>query len=160
VTVPISEDGVDIVRNQAVRIIGVVPVMLETPRALIEPDKTGASASDPEKTRCISVNAINVRAFTKPLLVARGGNIVGDFSRLSIQSIESARKQTYPENAIGILINRLDPARGETTGVGGAMTIRVELLLPKIENVQSRILGSDPQHAAPILIDRENGVAV
>ena len=65
-TVPVSEDGVDVIGNQAVGIIGVVPVMLETPRAFIEPHKTGASATDPEITRCIFVDAIDVRAFTEP----------------------------------------------------------------------------------------------
>jgi hypothetical protein len=134
--------------------------MLETPRAFIEPVKAGASAAYPEITRCIFVYAVNVRAFTEPLLVARVGNIMGDFSRFSVQSIETARKQAYPQNTIGILINRLDPAGGETIGVCGAMPIRVELLLPKIEHVESRILSSYPQHAASIPIDRENGVVV
>ena len=40
------------------------------------------------------------------------------------------------------------------------MPIRVELLLPKIEDVESRILSPYPQHAALIPIDRKNGVAV
>ena len=85
---------------------------------------------------------------------------MGDLARLSIQSIQGARKQAYPQNAIGILINRLDPAGRETIGIGGAMPIMDELLLPEIENVESRILGSHPQHAAPVPIDRENGVTV
>ena len=85
--------------------------MLETPGAFIEPIKTAAPAADPEITRCIFVNAINVSAFAERILVVPGGNIMGDFSRLSIQSIQGARKQAYPQNAIGILINRLDPAR-------------------------------------------------
>ena len=84
--------------------------MFETPGAFIEPVQTAAPATHPEITRCIFVNAINVRAFTERILVARVGNIMGDLSRLSIQSIQSARKEAYPQNAIGILINRLDPA--------------------------------------------------
>ena len=40
------------------------------------------------------------------------------------------------------------------------MPITDELFLPEIENIESRILSSYPQHAAPILIDRENGVTV
>src|ERR1700751_2938938 len=159
-TVPVSENGVNVIRNQAVGITGVVRVMLEMPSTFIEPHKTGPSATDPEITRWIFVNATNVRAFTDPLLVAGVGHIVGDFSRFSVQSIEGARKQAYPQNPVRLLINRLDPARGKTIGVCGAMPIGVELLLPKIENVESSVLGSYPQHAAPIPIDRENGVVV
>src|SRR5271165_6541811 len=40
------------------------------------------------------------------------------------------------------------------------MHIMNELFLPEIENIEPRILSSHPQHAAPILIDRENGVAI
>jgi len=35
-----------------------------------------------------------------------------------------------------------------------------ELVLPKIEDVEPRILRPHPQHAAAILIDREDGAAV
>jgi hypothetical protein len=110
VAVPVSIDRVNVIGDQAVGITVLVPVMLEPPRAFVEPDKTGAPATDPEIARRIFVDAIDVRAFTERLLVARGGNIVGDLSRLSIESIESARKQACPQNAMGFLINRLDPA--------------------------------------------------
>ena len=108
--VSVSIDRVNVIGNQAVGIIRVVPVMLETPSAFIEPNKTAAPATDPEITRCIFVNAINVGAFTERILVARVGNVMGDLARLSIESIQSARKEAYPQNAIGLLINRLDPA--------------------------------------------------
>ena len=84
--------------------------MLETPSAFIEPNKTAAPATHPEITRCIFVKAIYVSAFTERILVARVGNVMGDLARLSIQSVQGARKEAYPQNAIGILINRLDPA--------------------------------------------------
>ena len=35
-----------------------------------------------------------------------------------------------------------------------------ELLLPEVEDVEPRTLGSHPEHAAAVLIDREDGVAV
>jgi hypothetical protein len=40
------------------------------------------------------------------------------------------------------------------------MRITDELFLPEIENIKPGILSSHPQYAPPILIDRENGVAV
>ena len=40
------------------------------------------------------------------------------------------------------------------------MPIVDELFLPETENVKPRILSSDPEHATPIPIDRENRVAV
>ena len=40
------------------------------------------------------------------------------------------------------------------------MRITDELFLPEIENVKPGILSSHPQHAPPILIDRENGVTI
>ena len=45
-------------------------------------------------------------------------------------------------------------------GIGGAVHVMDELLLPEIEDVEPRILGSHPQHAAAVLIDGEDGVAV
>ena len=110
VTVPVAEDGVDIIRNQAVGIIRVVPVMFETPSSFIEPIKTAAPATHPEITRCIFVNAIYVSALTELILVARVGNVIGDLGRLSIESVQGARKEAYPQNATGLPINRLDPA--------------------------------------------------
>ena len=82
-----------------------MPVMLETPRAFIKPIKTGTATPDPEIARCILINAIDVSAFTKRFLV-----VVGYVARLRIQSVQSARKQAYPKNAIGVLMYRLDPA--------------------------------------------------
>ena len=84
---------------------------------------------------------------------------MGDLARLSIQSVQGARKQAYPQNAIGILINRLDPAGREAIGVGRAMPVMDELFLPEIENVEPRILSSHPQHATPIPIDGHDGVS-
>src|SRR6516225_7044596 len=115
-------DRVNVIRNQAVGIITVVPVMLETPSAFIEPIKAAAPATHPEITRCIFVNAIDVSAFTERIL-AGIGNVMGDLARLSIQSIHSAREEAYPQNAIRLPINRLDPAGCETIEVGRAMPV-------------------------------------
>ena len=108
--VSVSINRINVVENQAVRIVRVVPVMLEMTCSFIKPIKTAAAATDPEITRGIFVNAVDVSAFAECILVALVGNIVGDFARLPIQSIQSAREQACPQNAIGIPINRLDPA--------------------------------------------------
>ena len=71
VAASVSIDRDNVVRNQAVGIIRVVPVMLETPSAFIEPIKTAAAAAHPEITRCIFVRCIYVSAFTERILVAR-----------------------------------------------------------------------------------------
>ena len=79
--VSVSIDRDNVIRKQAVGIIRVVPVMLETPGAFIEPIKTAAPATHPEITRCIFVNGINVSALTERILVARLGNVMGDLAR-------------------------------------------------------------------------------
>ena len=84
--------------------------MFELPSAFIEPIKTATPATQPEITACIFVNASNVHAFAEGILVFRPGNIVSDLPRLSIQSIQGARKEAYPQNAVGLLINRRDLA--------------------------------------------------
>ena len=109
--VSVSIDRENVIRKQAVGIIRVVPVMLEATGAFIEPIKAAASAADPEIARCIFVNAINVSAFTERIRVAGLRNVVGDLACLRIQSIQSAREEAYPQNAIGLLIDRLDPSR-------------------------------------------------
>jgi hypothetical protein len=108
--VSVSIDRVNVIRNQAVGIIRVVPVMLEAPGEFFEPNKAAVPATHPHKTRRIFVNALNVFAVTKLILVARAGKVVGDLARLSIDSVHAARKEAYPQNAIGLLINRFDPA--------------------------------------------------
>ena len=40
------------------------------------------------------------------------------------------------------------------------MPVMAELLLPEIEEIKPPIFSSHPQHAAPILIDCDNGVIV
>src|ERR1700750_2778025 len=40
------------------------------------------------------------------------------------------------------------------------MHVTDELFLPEGENIESRVFSSYPQHAAPILVDRENGITV
>src|SRR6476660_8483957 len=69
VAVSVSIDRINVIRNQAVGIIRVVPIMLKTPSAFIEPNKTAAPATHPEITRCIFVNASNGRAFTQRILI-------------------------------------------------------------------------------------------
>ena len=108
--VSVSIDRVNVIRNQAVGIIRVVPVMLEAPGAFIEPNKTAVPATHPHKTGRIFVNALNVFAVTKLVLVAKAGKVVGDLTLLTIDSVHGARKEAYPQNAIGLLINRFDPA--------------------------------------------------
>ena len=56
----VSVDRVDVVRNQAVGIPAVVPVMLEASGALVEPDQTAATPADPEITCGIPVDAVDV----------------------------------------------------------------------------------------------------
>jgi hypothetical protein len=134
--------------------------MLELSSAFIKPIKTAAPATDPERTPCIFVNAINISAFTERILAARLGKVMNDFARLAIQSVQGAREQAYPQSAIRLPINRLDPAGREAIGVAGAMPVIAELFFPEIENIEPRILSSHPQHATPILIDRHNRVTV
>ena len=83
-----------------------------------------------------------------------------DLARLPIQSVQGAREQAHPQNAIGIPVDRLHPAGRETVGIGWPVPEMDELLLPEIQGVQPRTFGSHPQHAAAVLIDREDGVAV
>ena len=53
---PIFIDTDDVIRHQAVRISGIVGVMLETTVALIEPIETGSPAAHPEITARILEN--------------------------------------------------------------------------------------------------------
>ena len=108
--VAISIDRNNIVRNQAAGIIRGMPVMPKTPRPFIEPNKTAATAANPEITRRIFVKSIYIRALTEGILVGRVGKVMHDLASLSIESVQGTRKEAYPQNAIGILINRLDPA--------------------------------------------------
>ena len=73
--------------------------------------------------------------------------------RLSIQSIQGAREETYPQNAVAVLMNRSDHAGRETIGVAGTMPVRTELFLPEIENIKPPIFSAHPQHAGPIPIN-------
>src|SRR5205814_8644029 len=57
-------NGDNVVRTQAVGIIRAVPVALEMSGALIESNKTAASATNPEITCGIFVNATNISAST------------------------------------------------------------------------------------------------
>lgn len=79
-----------------------MPITLETPGALIESNKTASPAADPEIARRILDDAVDVCAFTDVPVVARSGNIVSDLACFSIDLIEGARKQAYPQNSIGI----------------------------------------------------------
>ena len=65
-------------------------IMLELPGALIEPDKTGPAAADPEITRCVPIDAVYVGPFAKGIRVARMGNEMRDPAGLSIEPIEGA----------------------------------------------------------------------
>ena len=78
---------------------------------------------------------------------------MSDFPRLSIHSIQRAREQAYPQNAIGILVNRGDLAGRKTIWVPGAMRIVAELFLLEVENIQPTILSAHPKQAGPITID-------
>ena len=156
----ISIDAENVIRWQAVGIIRVVPVMFELPSAFIEPVKTATPATQPEIAACIFVNAIDVRAFLNGVPVFQAGNIMGDLSRLSIQSIQRARGEPYPQNTLGIPVDCSDPARRETIRIAGAMHITAELFLLEIENIKPSLLSSHPQHAAPVLIHRDHAVIV
>ena len=85
---------------------------------------------------------------------------MGEKSRPSIQSIQAAREKTYPHNTARLFINRGDLPGGEAIGVGGAMPVETELLLPEIEQINAPIFSPPPQQAAPILINRDNSVIV
>ena len=77
----ISIDRENVIGNQAVGIIGVVPVMFELPGAFIEPIKTCFPATQPKISACILVNAINVSAFAEGIVVFRAGKIVSHAPR-------------------------------------------------------------------------------
>src|SRR5215469_4223405 len=149
----ISIDPANDIRDQTVRITRVGSVMFELPSVFIKAIKTATTATQPEITPCIPVNAVNDTSFAEGVFVFWARNIMSDLPRLSIKSIQGARGEPYPQNTIGIFINRGDLARGETVGVAGAMLIKSKLLLLGIEDVKPLIFGSHPQHAAPILID-------
>jgi hypothetical protein len=50
-------------------------------------------------------------------------------------------------------MNRGNLPGGEASGVGGAMPVKTELLLPEIEEIEAPVLSSHPQQAALILIN-------
>ena len=129
--------------------------MLELATAFIEPIKTGAPAPHPEITACIFENAVKITAFAEAVFVFRAGNIMSDFPRLSIQSIQGAREQAYPQNTIGLLVNRGDLAGGETIAIGRAMRIVAELFLLEIENIKPTIFSAHPKQAGPIPVYRQ-----
>ena len=61
----VSVDRVDVVGDQAAGIPTVVPIALEASRALIEPDQTAAAPTDPQVTRGVPVDAVDVRSFAE-----------------------------------------------------------------------------------------------
>ena len=134
--------------------------MFELPSAFIEPVETATPATQPEIAACIFVNAIDVSAFFNGVPVFQAGNIMGDLSRLSIQSIQRTRGEPYPQNTLGISVNCSDPAGRETIRISGAMHITAELSLLEIENIKPSLLSSHPQHAAPVQIHRDHSVIV
>ena len=154
----ISIDADYLIRHQAVGITRAVPVMLELATAFIEPVKSGAEAPHPEITACISENAIHFTASAERVLVLRAGNIMSDFPRFSIHSIQRAREEAYPQNAIGILVNRGNLAGRETIWVPATMRKAPELFLLEVENIQPAILSAHPKQAGPITIDWHNAV--
>ena len=81
------------------------------------------------------------------------GNIMSDFPRFSIHSIQCAREQAYPQNAIGILVNRGNLAGRKTIWVRATMRKAPELFLLEVENIQPTILSAHPKQAGPITID-------
>ena len=154
----ISIDADNVIRHQAVGNHRVVPVMRELATAFIEPVKSGAEATHPEITACISENAIHFTASAEPVLVLRAGNIMSDFPRFSIHSIQRAREEAYPQNAIGILVNRGNLAGRKTIWVRATMRKAPELFLLEVENIQPTILSAHPKQAGPITIDCHNAV--
>ena len=153
----ISIDPENVIGRQAVGIISVVPVVFELPSAFIKPVKTATPASQPEIAARIFENAVDVTAFVP---VFRAGKVMRHLSCLPVQSIQRARGEPYPENALGILVNRSDRPPRETIRIAGPMRITAELLLAEVENVKPPILGSHPQHAASILVNRHNGIII
>ena len=142
----ISEDPENVIGRQAFGIISVVPVVFELPSALIEPVKTATPASQPEIAACIFENAVDVTAVVP---VVRASKVMRHLSCLAVQSIQRARGEPYPENALGILVNRSDPAPRETIRIAGPMRITAELLLAEVENVKPPF--SVPTHNTPPL---------
>ena len=132
--------------------------MFELASPFVEPIKTRTPAPDPEITACIFKNAAKITAFAEVVPVFRAGNIMSDFPRLSIQSIQGAREQPYPQNAIGLLVNRGGLAGGESLRVCGAMRIMAELFLLEIENIKSTILSAHPKQAGPITVYWNNAI--
>src|SRR6187200_517405 len=144
----ISIDRVDIVGDQAAGIALVVPVALEASGALVETVQTAATAADPEIARRISVDAIDVGSSIERVVVPTAGKVMDNLASLPIQSVQGTREKADPHHAIAILVDRLYPARRDTVRIGGPVPVRDELSLPEIEDVEPRILGSHPQHAA------------
>jgi len=95
-----------------------VRVVFEPAAAFIEPIQTRTQAPDPEMTTLIFENAIQLTAARETVAAVRAGNIVSDPARLPIESVEGAWKETEPQNAISVLMNRGDPAGRETIGAG------------------------------------------
>ena len=93
-----------------------MPVVLEPATALVEPVETGIPAAQPEVTAFVLENAVDFAAAAEPVAVLRPGDVMGDLPVLAIQSIEGAREEAYPQNAVGILVNRDDTAGGQTVG--------------------------------------------
>ena len=84
---------------------------------------------------------------------------MGDAARLPIQSVQGAREETHPQNAIGILVDRLHPAGRESVGIGRPVHVLGEPLMPEIEHVEPRILRSHPD-AADSRKDRVPGLSI
>src|ERR1700751_6257889 len=85
---------------------------------------------------------------------------MGNLPCFSVQLVEGKRKKSQPQGTIGLLVNPFDPAGRNAFGITGAMSISHELLLLEAEDVEPGVLSSHPQHASPVLIYREDRVAV
>ena len=153
---PIFIDTDDVIRHQALRISGIVSVMLETTVALIESVETGSPAAEPQVTADVPENGSELATFAETA-VARAGTIMGDPPRLPIHSIEPSREHADPQHAIRVLMNRGDLAGRET--IGAARTIRIvpEPLLPKVEDVHT-VRRAHPQQAGPVAVYRHDAV--
>ena len=130
--------------------------MFELARAFIEPIQTAARAPQPEIALRVSGNEIKTITSVERVFVV--GNVMGDLPGLSIQSVQGAGTEARPHNAVGVLMQRNDPAGRETIGVGAIMPVTAELFLLEIEDVKPPIRSAHPQQAGPVLIKGDDSV--
>ena len=83
-----------------------------------------------------------------------------DLPRRSIHPVQGAGKEPRPHDTVGVLMNRADPAGGETIGLGGIVTVGTELFLLEIEDVEPLVQSAHPQQAGPVPMNGKNLIVV